>query len=194
MVKDTSVKIKVRSEYGLDCEGRKGLRKTVVANTGCAKLDLSVHTPAPFTSQLNGTCWGLAGCSLQTRTTLACSRRSIKVCFKNCARAAVSVSLMKQADSSLLKTCLQFYRLPWGSRVGVGVGWELGAGIHRLLSFTLNLSRWNCLAPLTFWTLLLISILQRRHCCFILFISLCSLPVAKLPFLPLIMYRAIKQK
>ena len=127
MVKDRSVKMEVRSKYGLDCEGRKGLWKTVVANTDVLNLTSLGPAPAPFTSQLNGTCYGLTGCGLQTRTTLACSRWSIKVCFKNCARAAVSVSLMKQADSSLLKTCLQFYRLPRGGGLGVGVGWELGA-------------------------------------------------------------------
>lgn len=104
---------------------------------------------------------------------LACSRCSVKVCFKNCTGAAVLISLMKQAGSSILK---EFYRLP-----GVGVeGWlsTWGAGIHWILSFALNLSRWNCLAQLTLLTLLLISILPRRHYCFVLLFILCA------PWLP----------
>lgn len=54
MVKDTGVKLKVRSEYGLDCEGHKGLWKTVVANTDVLSLTslgphaCTLHFPAEW--------------------------------------------------------------------------------------------------------------------------------------------------
>ena len=113
----------------------------------------------------------------------------MKVCFKNCTGAAALISLMKQAGSSLLK---EFYRLPRGG------GWGLTFHVRDWnppgTVFRLNLSRWNCLARLTLLTLLLISILPRRHYCLVLFISLCSFTASKLHFLPSMMYKAIKQK
>lgn len=78
--------------------------------------------------------------------------------------ACCLVSLMKQTDSFLFKTPVCSVRLP-GALFPCEELESTGA-----LSFVLNLSLWKCLASLTLLTLLLISILQRRHYCFILFI------------------------
>lgn len=95
---------------------------------------------------------------------------------------------MKQAASSLSKTCLHVLQAPWGS-------FHVRSWNPPVLSFTLNLSWWNRPASLTLWPSSWFPFCKGgTWLLYLTYFSAHSLNASKPHFLPLIMHKAIKQK